>query len=113
MFNMPTFHKKEQDLLELLNIKVEYGEPVAEGSDKGTFKTIGDNEHLLIVEAYQQGLGGMKKLAEKFNRSSATIKNQIDKHNGSVSRSGFCPSCRRLGGKYEKEIVRREGKNDL
>ncbi len=90
------WHKQErEDILENLGMKVEYGEILEQGIEKGTFKTVGDKEHAQIIGLYvDEGLG-MVKIGDKLTRSSQTIKNQIAAHNRSVRNVGFCPSCKR------------------
>ena len=75
----------------------------------GTFKSIGDKEHLEIVSLYASGLG-YNKLSEKLGRSTKTVHSHVHKHNDAVQRSGFCAICKRAGGKHENEVVsRRKG----
>ncbi|RJS82061.1 hypothetical protein CW709_04095, partial [Candidatus Bathyarchaeota archaeon] len=80
---------------------------VEKGEYRGPYKTIGDEEHAEIIRLYlDEGLS-MVRVAERLNRSSASIKRQIDLHNRAVERSGFCPACRRVKGKHESEPARR------
>ena len=72
----------------------------------GTFKTIGDIEHLKIMELYASGLG-YNKIHEQLNRSTKSLSDHIHKHNDTVNRSGFCSLCRRAGGEYSGQIVKR------
>ncbi len=84
---------------------MEYGEPVFEGEYRGSFRTVGDKEHVEIVRLYVgEGLG-FNKIAEKLGRSSRTPLTQIQKHNKAVERSGFCPARRRFRGEYESRIT--------
>ena len=107
-FPYPEWHKKEKEnILKSVGLKVEYGEPLQYALDKGTFRTVGDLEHIQIIEKYVEGLS-QRKLAEVFHYSSRTIYEQIKKHNEAIERSGFCPRCRRAG-KHElaKQIIRK------
>jgi hypothetical protein len=95
-FSFPSWHKlPKENMLKVLDITIEYGEVAEEGADKGTFKTIGDDEHAEILRLYIDGQLGMSKIASDIGRSSATVKSHIDAHNAAVKRSGFCPQCRR------------------
>jgi len=107
-FDEVTWHKKEKEnILKAVGIKVEYGEELKRGVDRGTFKTIGDLEHAEIIKAYvDEGLG-MVALAERFKRSSASIYNQIRKHNAAVTRSGFCAPCKRANSPHQNIIVKK------
>lgn len=108
MFPYPEWHKREKEnILKSVGLKVEYGEPLEYAKDKGTFRTVGDLEHIQIIEKYVEGLS-QRKLAEVFHYSSRTIYEQIKKHNEAIERSGFCPRCRRAG-KHElaKQIIKK------
>jgi predicted nucleic acid-binding Zn finger protein len=72
----------------------------------GTFKSIGDKEHLEIMGLYAPGLG-YDKIHQKLNRSTKALHDHIHKHNDAVNRSGFCVVCRRAGGEYAGEVVKR------
>ena len=72
----------------------------------GTFKTIGDKEHLQIIELYASGLG-YNKIHEQLKRSTKSLSDHIHKHNNAVTRSGFCAVCRRAGGEYSGKVVKR------
>ena len=76
----------------------------------GTFQTIGDKEHMQIMELYAEGLG-YNKVHEQLNRSTKSLRDHVIKHNCSVERSGFCAVCRRAGGEYSGKIIRRGMKN--
>ena len=86
-----------------LEIKIEHSEELNYGEDKGTFKTIGDEEHVEILKLYLSEKLSMDKIHKLKDRSSATIKNQIDLHNSAIQRVGFCSSCKRAGGTYFKD----------
>jgi hypothetical protein len=76
------------------------GDEVDYGQNRGAYKTVGDQEHLGIVESYFQGLS-MAKIAKKLDRSAATVHGQIHAHNESIERAGYCADCRRLKGNHE------------
>lgn len=105
-FPYPEWHKKEKEnILSNVGIKVEYGEPLYEGKYKGTFRTVGDKEHAEMIRLYvEEGLG-FNKIAAILGRSSRTPLVQIQKHNKAVEKSGFCPTCRRVGSKYESKYA--------
>ena len=101
-FNEVLWHKKEREnLLNSLGIKVEYGEPVEKGEYRGRYATIGDSEHSLILNLYINESKGMSTIAKDLGRSTASIHAHIKRHDLSVSRSGFCPACRRVHSELE------------
>jgi hypothetical protein len=103
-FPYHSWHKEEkEDILASVGIRVEYGEPVEQGQNRGRRgSTIGDKEHSQIIEMYISGLS-MSKINKQINRSTKSIKDHVDAHNSSVERSGFCPSCRRVKSQHEGE----------
>jgi len=44
--------ESRRKILQVLGIRVEYGEPVEAGLYRGSFKTMGDEEHAEIVRIY-------------------------------------------------------------
>jgi len=108
-FPYPEWHKREKEnILDAVGVKVEYGELLKEAEYRGTFQTVSDQEHGEIIRLYiDEGLG-MKKVAEKLNRSSKTIHEHVKKHNMAVDRSGFCAPCKRFGSHYYNKIAIRE-----
>jgi len=107
-FPYPAWHKKEREnLLELLGIKVEYGEMPKEALYRGTYQTVSDKEHAEMVRLYiEEGLS-CRLIAEKLDRSSGTPVLHLRSHNEAIKRSGFCPACRRAGSKYDATIAER------
>lgn len=100
-FPCPTWHKQErEDILKAVGVKVEAGDSIDYGTSRGTFKTVGDQEHTDIINSYFEGLS-MGKIAKKHDRSAATICAQIHSHDGSIDKTGYCTECRRLKGAYE------------
>jgi len=96
VFKAIPWHKQEQEnILRQLGIKVEHGEPIQEAKDRGTYKTVGDQEHAEIILEYVAGKS-MVKIAAERGRSSATIREHLHRHDEAVERSGFCPVCRRV-----------------
>ena len=61
----------------------------------GTFQSIGDKEHLKIIELYAEGLG-YNKIHEQLNRSTKSLHDHIHKHNDAVNRSGSVLSVEEL-----------------
>jgi len=108
-FPFHEWHKREKEnILRSVGIKVEYGEKLEEAKYRGTFKTVSDKEHTEIIRLYCEENMGMVEIANKFQRSSRTPHEHIQrKHNASVERSDFCPACKRAGGKYfNKKAIR-------
>jgi IS30 family transposase len=81
---------------------VEYGERIEYGESRGTYKTIGDEEHVSIIDSYFEG-SSMGKIAKKLGRSAATIHAQIHSHDESIDKAGYCLECRRLEGSHETQ----------
>lgn len=97
------WHKREKEnILRAVGLKVKYGERIDYGESRGVYRTVGDQEHVEIIDDYFQGLS-MGKIAQKLNRSAATVHTQIHSHNESIEKFGFCVKCRRLKGKHEIE----------
>lgn len=107
-FSEVPWHKNEhEDLLRKLDIKIDHSDEIKHGQDKGTFKTIGDEEHVEILKLYLGDSLGMAKVAALKDRSSASIKAQIDNHNAAIQRVGFCSVCKRAGGQFFKDNASR------
>lgn len=108
-FPYPEWHKKEKEnILSNVGIKTECGEPIFEGEYRGTFRTVSDKEHAEIIGLYiEEGLG-INKIAEILGRSSRTPLVQIKRHNKAVDRSGFCPTCRRVRGNYQSQLIQKK-----
>jgi hypothetical protein len=91
-----TYSEKEEkgNILKVVGVKVEYGEPLCEGDYRGTFRTVSDKEHAEMIRLYvEEGLS-FDKIADQFSRSSRTPLLYIQRRNRGVGRSGFCPVCR-------------------
>jgi hypothetical protein len=106
------WHKKErEDILRLVGVEVEHGEEIDYGQPRGSYRTIGDEEHVEIIELYHLGVEGrqlgMGKIADSMKRSPATVRRLIIKHDGAVDRRGYCSICKRAGGKAFKTRVHR------
>ncbi len=96
------WHKQEREnILRVLGISVEHGE------ERGTFKTIGDEEHVEILKLYLNDKLSMGKVAGLKDRSPASIKSQIDRHNEAIKRVGFCSVCKKARGQYFKDLATR------
>jgi hypothetical protein len=89
-----------------VGLKIEYGIELQQPKDMGTFQSIGDKEHLKIMELYAEG-NGYNKIHEQLHRSTKSLHDHIHKHNNAVERSGFCAVCRRAGGEYSGQAVKR------
>lgn len=102
------WHKKEkEDILKVLDIKVEYGEVLLEGLSKGTFKTVGDKEHAEMIRLFFEESLSHHKIAQTMQRSPRTVWTHITKHNGNVKQMGYCPNCKRVGTPlYNKIVIR-------
>jgi len=107
-FPFPKWHKKEkEDILHEVGIKVEYSEPTKLSVDKGTYRTISDQEHAEIIRLYVEEDYGVHRIAEKLGRSSRTISVHIRMHNREVENKGVCMSCKRAGSSYAELTAKR------
>lgn len=79
-----------------------HGDRIGYGESKGTFKTVGDEEHVKIISLYIEGKS-MGDVAKEQDRSRATIHSQIHSHNESIERQGFCQRCRRMKSAYDTQ----------
>jgi len=111
-FELPPWHKLEhENIMDIVGVKVEYKEPVRSGADRGTYKTIGDKEHVEIMRMYaDEGLSYIR-IGDALGRSSRTAHEAVKRHNRLVESNGFCPICRRVGGDYEKRFVKKKSMN--
>ena len=106
------WHKeRRENIIEAVGLKIERGEPIEEGKDKGTFQTVGDKEHIEIIRLTIEDDLGMGPIAEKLHRSTATIERHINFHNGEIGRISFCSRCSRARGTYrdtraERKLIR-------
>jgi len=105
-FQEPYWHKHEnENMLELLNIDVQYGDKINYGDKK---KQTSDFEHADMMRVRIYNHTGMRKIAEGGDfdvdgeriklrqRSGFTINNQINKHNRDIRAQGYCQICRRV-----------------
>jgi hypothetical protein len=92
---MPAWHKQEkEDLIAQLGIQIDYGEVIEEGKYRGTYSTVGDEEHAELIRLYVEGEGkGMQVIAKELSRSPHTVMDQIQAHNSSILSSGYCFIC--------------------
>lgn len=100
-FECPPWHKKEkEDLLRLLNISLDRGEPV----DYGDQGKVGDFEHADIVRQRAEGRS-YRELAQSVKRSSRTVNVHVKEHNNAIKSLGSCERCKRVKSPMEKVIV--------
>jgi energy-coupling factor transporter ATP-binding protein EcfA2 len=106
-FPFHSWHKREKEnIVKNVGLKIKYGQELVQAKDMGTFKSIGDKEHSEIMSLYAEGYG-YNKIHDKLGRSTKSLHDHIHKHNNAVERSGFCAVCRRAGGEYAGEVVKR------
>lgn len=102
------WHKQEREnILHSVGIQLEFGDEIQYSKSRGTFTTVGDLEHIEIINAYLDETLSMAKIGKVKGRSSATVKGQIDRHNDAIVRSQFCPICKRAGGNHFLEFAHR------
>jgi len=105
VFPLTEWHVKEgEGITSKLGLKVKFEEVAEKGEYRGTFYTVGDEEHVKIVSLYNEGLS-MVKIAEEVGRSSATVRVQISRHNKAIEKMGYCPYCRRAKGALEQSVI--------
>jgi hypothetical protein len=109
-FPYHSWHKIEKEnIVKNVGLKIEYGVELEQPTDRGDYKTIGDKEHMQIIDLYASGLG-YNKIHKRLSRSTKSLSDHIHKHNNAVKRSGFCSICRRAQGEYQnKNVLRRKG----
>jgi len=99
---MVAWHKRQnENILKALDIRVEKGEIPVEALDRGSYKTVGSQEHAMIIKKYIEEGIGMIKIARQLGRSTATVHLHIRIHNEAIQRSGFCPLCKSVNGEYQ------------
>jgi hypothetical protein len=102
---VPWHKTANEDILQNLGFRIEYGEQLQASQDKGSYKTVSDLEHSEMLTVYlEEGLGYVK-IAEKLHRSSRTPKVHVDAHNRAIRRSGFYALCKRAQSKYASTIA--------
>jgi len=105
---LPEWHAREgEDVAGKVGLHVRFEELPETGMDRGSYRTIGDREHAEIVRLYGEEGKGMSAIAKILNRSSGSVKLQIDKHNDDVTKLGYCPACRRVKSSFEQKIGKR------
>ena len=102
------WHKREgEDILKAVGIDITRLEPIVRGKNKGTFDTLGDEEHGQIIQKYMEDKLSMMAIAKVMSISSQTVFSQISKHNRLVESSGSCDMCRRVSMGYaDKKVIR-------
>jgi hypothetical protein len=107
-FQMPVWHKRlKENILASVGVRIEYGDVPRQAENRGTYVTVADEEHAQIIDLYLNHGLGMGRIAKQLGRSSATVKNQIDMHNSSVDKLGYCTACRRVKAPHEAEKAQR------
>jgi len=77
-------------------------------SDSFPFKPVSDEEHMnLMLELAEKRLvfGQYRWYKGGCARSQSTVLREEEEHNDAVKKSGYCPKCRRVSGKYESVMV--------
>ena len=106
VFPYHTWHKEEREnILSSVGVKVEYGEVTDLGIDREDYKTVGDKEHIQIVEGYHNG-ESMNKLADRLGRSTKTISDHVHGHDKEVLKGGFCSVCKKLKSGVASSLAR-------
>jgi len=106
-FSALPWHKQEKEaIVPAVGLRIEYGEEPKYAEDRRTFKTIGDYEHVEILELYLDEKQSMHKIAKLKKRSTSTVQGQIKGHDMAIKRSGFCPRCRRVKGNHETTLTK-------
>jgi len=113
------WHKQEKEnILKKLGIEIIAHEGMKLSQPQGKGLSVSDQEHLGIVETCcsnvlrkKHGLdtekNSYREYAKKIGRSPATITNQMSSHDDMVAKHGYCPACRRSGGRLYQEILKK------
>ena len=103
------WHKQEREnLLKILNMTVEPNEGMIEGEDYGSYKTVGDKQHMRMVEAVApkrlralRGLDTEKRsyrgVAGELGHSPSTVTMHVAKHDSAVTSMATVVSAGGLG----------------
>lgn len=109
-----SWHKREREnILDSVGVDVNFGDaPLKRGKYRGTYNTVGDSEHCEIIRLYvDEGLNMHQVAATlKGGRSTGTVLGHIHKHNDSVRRSEFCPTCKRANSPFAEKLAQRNKK---
>lgn len=106
-FEYPWWHKKEkEDILKLLDIKIEAGD-VPDYGDQAR-NTVSDFEHIRLVGMYLE-VKSMQKVAKMLSRSPSTVNKQITEHDEEIRKAGCCSSCKRVRGIYQSALLVKRG----
>jgi hypothetical protein len=114
LFPEVKWHKKEKEnIVKKVGLKITSGDELYYSEDLLTHKTVGDFEHVRMVELYHVGLDGKGMGTLKVSnhpdvqRSSSTVRDHLMRHDEAVGRTGFCAVCRRAGGRFHNRVVMR------
>jgi hypothetical protein len=103
-----SWHKREREnILKEVGIKIEYGKELVYSQDKGTFSTMGDKEHAVLVREYIESGQGMVAISKRLDISSATVSNHVRAHNKELASSGECSRCNRVDSQYSRSEAKR------
>jgi hypothetical protein len=106
-FDYPPWHKEEkEDMLKLLDIKIEAGD-VPDYGDQAR-NTVSDFEHIRLVGLYLE-VKSMQKVAKILSRSPATINKHISEHDAEVLKTGCCSQCKRVRGMHQNTLLVKRG----
>ena len=107
-FENHEWHKRvRENILASVDLEIEYGVELEKSEDRGTFRTVGDKEHSEIISMYVLEKLSMTQIAKKLGRSSRTTMVHLHSHNDSITRSGFCASCKRVGNQFQNKRTER------
>ena len=118
------WHKQEREnIMKELGITVIAHEGMVQSQVKGRGQSVSDEEHVLITEASAPAMLRKKhavdvektpasKLAKQMGRSVNTIRSHWIMHDDAVATHGFCPLCRRAGGRLYKVVIKNKNKRE-
>jgi hypothetical protein len=102
------WHKREREnILKEVGVEVEYSEELQYAQDRGTFKTVGDREHSVIIREYIESNQGMVKISKRLGISSGTVSNHVRAHNKALAEGGECPRCARVDSTFSRSEAKR------
>lgn len=112
------WHKQEKEnILADLDIHVIEHEGMAKSEPQGAGFSVSTEEHVKIIEAtapnsvrdkygVTEEKTSMRKMARQLGRTFNTISDHQAKHDDAIAKYGYCPECRRGGGRLYMALIK-------
>jgi len=119
IFREVKWHKQEREnILTQLDIRIIEHEGMDQSVPQGSGLSISTQEHIKIIEAtcpnkvrvkheIDEKKTSMRGLAKQMGRSFNTIVDHQGKHDDMIAKIGYCPDCRRGGGRLYMTIIKK------